>query len=84
MNGQKLFNGVHTKDDTDGKWITYSGYEPNFYELELSQLRISPNVLDILSAQEEADEEAAGLQDSGIIDPCEVFISYTKVCSLSW
>ena len=63
--------------------MTYSGYNLYFCEMEISQLRISPNVLDILSAQ---DPEPASQQSSfvdGGIGPCDIFISYTKVCKLS-
>ena len=81
--GQKLYDGIHTKGESDGKWVTYSGYNLYFHEMEISQLRISPNVLDILSAQ---DPEPASQQSSfvdGGISPCDIFISYTKVCKLS-
>lgn len=81
--GQKLYDGIHTKGESDGKWVTYSGYNLYFREMEISQLRISPNVLDILSAQ---DPEPASQQSSfvdGGISPCDIFISYTKVCKLN-
>lgn len=81
--GQKLYDGIHTKGESDGKWVTYSGYNLYFHEMEISQLRISPNVLDILSAQ---DPEPASQQSSfvdGGISPCDIFISYTKVNSPS-
>ena len=51
--------------------------------MEISKLRISPNVLDILSAQ---DPEPASQQSSfvdGGISPCDIFISYTKVCKIN-
>lgn len=63
--------------------MTYSGYSLYFRGMEISQLRISPNVLDILSAQ---NPEPASQQSSfvdGGISPCDIFISYTKVCKLS-
>lgn len=81
--GQKLYDGIHTKGESDSKWVTYSGYNLYFREMEISQLRISPNVLDILSAQ---DPEPASQQSSfvdGGISPCDIFISYSKVCRLN-
>ena len=62
--------------------MTYKGYDLYFVEMDISQLRISPNVLDILSAQ---DPEPASQQSSfvdGGISPCDIFISYTKVCEI--
>lgn len=71
--GQKLYDGVHTKGEADNKWITYSGYNFYFTGMELSKLRISPNVLDILS-----DNDSGSAVD-GLIRPCDIFISYSKV-----
>lgn len=75
--GQKLYDGVHTKGEADNKWITYSGYNFYFTGMELSKLRISPNVLDILS-----DNDSGGAVD-GLIRPCDIFISYSKANSPS-
>ena len=76
--GEKLYDGVHTKGEVDGKWVTYKDYNPKFYGLRLSQFRISPNVLDVLSAQN--PQPVRGQQYSTNIRPCDIFISYTKVC----
>lgn len=80
--GQKVYDGIHTKGEMDNKWVTYSGYSLYFYGMELSQLRISPNVLDILSAQDSEPARNNQQQNSvdGGINPCDIFISYTKVC----
>lgn len=64
---------MHTKGEADNKWITYSGYNFYFTGMELSKLRISPNVLDILS-----DNDSGSAVD-GLIRPCDIFISYSKV-----
>ncbi|KAJ7352717.1 hypothetical protein OS493_034322 [Desmophyllum pertusum] len=80
--GQKLYDGIHTKGESDNKWVTYQGYSLYFRGVEISQLRISPNVLDILSAQdpEPASSQQANTVDGGI-RPCDIFISYTKANS---
>lgn len=80
--GEKRYDGEHTKDDADGKWITYKDYNRYFYGLELHQFRISPNVLEILSAQ---NPEPTSNQQSRATrsNPCDIFISYTKVNSPS-
>ena len=78
--GQKLYNGIHTKGEADNKWVTYKGYSLYFEGMEISQLRISPNVLDILSAQD--SQPASNQQNSfvdGALNVCDIFISYTKV-----
>lgn len=50
--------------------------------MDISQLRISPNVLDILSAQApEPASQQSSFVDGGI-SPCDIFISYTKVCKI--
>ena len=50
--------------------------------MDISQLRISPNVLDILSAQApEPASQQSSFVDGGI-SPCDIFISYTKVCEI--
>ena len=81
--GTKLYDGLHTKGHADGKWVTYKDYEQYFYGLRLEQFRISPNVLEILSAQNA--QPAAGSQQSSVADSgiraCDIFISYTKVCN---
>lgn len=46
--GIQLFEGVHTKGNEDNKWITYKGYSYSFSGLRLEELRIGPNVFDIL------------------------------------
>lgn len=81
--GEKLYDGIHTKGESDGKWVTYSGYNLYFRGMDISQLRISPNVLDILSAQApEPASQQSSFVDGGI-SPCDIFISYTKVNSPS-
>ena len=67
--GTKLVNGYHTKGTADGKWITYRGYNYTFEGLNLSDLRIGPNIFDILD--DDADDE------DEILDDIDVYFSYT-------
>lgn len=82
--GEKLYDGVHTKGESDGKWVTYKDYDPNFYGLRLQQFRISPNVLDILSAQNpQPSSNQQGRTVEVGLNPCDIFVSYTKANSPS-
>ncbi|XP_031566879.1 uncharacterized protein LOC116301857 [Actinia tenebrosa] len=81
-NGEKLYSGQHTKGKEDGKWVTFRGYEPEFYSLTRNQLRIAPNVLDLLSAEASNDEESVHDTNEDAADSCDVFISYSKLNSL--
>ena len=47
-NGNFLFAGRHAKGAKDGKWVTWRGYEENFVDMGLNQLRVFPNAMDIL------------------------------------
>ncbi|KAK2552504.1 hypothetical protein P5673_026340 [Acropora cervicornis] len=76
--GEKLYDGVHTKGEAEGKWITYKGYSPKFQGLKLSELRISPNVLDVLSSQDVQNSTG----NNGV-STCDIFISFTKADSPS-
>ncbi|XP_048580168.1 uncharacterized protein LOC116604300 [Nematostella vectensis] len=78
--GEKLYDGEHTKGKNDGKWVTYKGYDPKFDDLKRHQLRIAPNVLDLLSAEEESDPPSRA---GDVINPCDVFISYAKANSVN-
>lgn len=75
--GEKVYDGVHTKGEAEGKWITYKGYTPKFQGLKLSELRISPNVLDVLSSQ-----DAQNSTGNNGVSTCDIFISFTKVCEM--
>ena len=46
------YDGVHTKGDIDGKWITYQGYNYQFSSMRLKDLKISPNAMDAMMAIE--------------------------------
>lgn len=76
--GEKVYDGVHTKGEAEGKWITYKGYTPKFQGLKLSELRISPNVLDVLSSQ-----DAQNSTGNNGVSTCDIFISFTKADSPS-
>lgn len=48
------YDGVHTKGSDDGKWVSYRGYEDKFKNLQLDDLRLSPNAMDALMACRQA------------------------------
>ena len=73
--GKTFYGGEHTKGEAEGKWTAYLGYKQHFRGLECKHFRISPNVLDILSAQR---EETTEVQMEGM-DECDVYISYSRV-----
>jgi len=75
-NGCKSYFGRHTKSEEDGKWITYKDYNLYFEGYKIEDLRMPPNVFDILAEDEddESDDE---------IESHDVYISYTKVNSPS-
>lgn len=52
--GRARYDGVHTKDQTDGKWVTYRGYEKSFSDITIDELRLSPNAMDALMACRQA------------------------------
>jgi len=80
--GVKRYNGKHTKGSEDGKWITYQGYSEEFTNYKLEDLRMPPNVFDILhddQDEETYDEgEYAEEDDDGGFD---VYVSYVKTNS---
>ena len=47
-NGNRLYDGCHTKSQLDGKWITYRGYSPTFKGLSIEELRRGPNWFDVI------------------------------------
>eukprot|EP00049_Salpingoeca_infusionum_P024612 m.16389 g.16389 ORF g.16389 m.16389 type:complete len:777 (-) comp7072_c0_seq2:261-2591(-) len=47
--GMTLYDGHHDKGAADGKWVTFKGYNETFTGVTLSQLRMPPNVMDILN-----------------------------------
>ena len=68
INGARLFDGCHTKGEDDGKWITYTGYNYTFQGLKLEDLRVGPNVFDILDDNQCAND----ILDDGI----DIYFSY--------
>ena len=86
--GQKLYDGLHTKDEKDGKWVTYSGYSYEFKGLTRNELRVSPNIFDILNAQGIQMDFSDGIRDMSATSQDEddqsqydVFMSYSKLNS---
>eukprot|EP00794_Sanderia_malayensis_P015993 gene15993-17604_t len=67
--GIEIYDGCHTKGAADGKWVTYKDYEYTFTGHELDELRVGPNVFDII----EDDKED--------IDDIDIFFSYAAVDS---
>lgn len=68
--GSKLVDGCHTKGEADGKWITYRGYNYTFEGVRLDDLRIGPNVFDILDDNSDDRNDAAE-------DDIDIYFSYT-------
>ena len=60
--GVNKYDGKHTRGAADGKWCTFKGYDDVFVGLELADLRVAPNVFDIMDAED--DGEDAG-EDTG-------------------
>ena len=84
--GKKRYDGVHTKGASDGKWVTYQGYSLEFKGLTRKDLRVSPNILDILNDQGTHRDSSDEMGHMGVTeddDECEydVFISYSKLNS---
>ena len=48
--GEKLYSGEHAKGEDDGKWVTYRGYEAEFFEYPIGRLRTFPTAFEALSA----------------------------------
>ena len=68
--GTKFVSGYHTKGKGDGKLRTYKGYKYKFEELNLSDLRIGPNIFDILN--DVADDNDEVLDDNDINLSCSI------------
>ena len=68
--GTKLVSGYHMKGKADGKLRTYKGYKHTFEELNLSDLRIGPNVFDIL--HDVPDDKDEVLDDNDINFSCSI------------
>jgi hypothetical protein len=47
--GVTYYDGHHLKGEEDDKWVTYTGYDYEFTGMTLDDLRISPNVMDLLA-----------------------------------
>lgn len=47
--GTTYYSGEHTKGHEDGKWVTYKGYEKEFQDYTIEDLRCGPNVFDIMA-----------------------------------
>ena len=88
--GEQLYDGMHTKGENDGKWVTYRQYSYEFKGLMRKDLRVSPNIFDILNAQSSpvhmgSGEETGHMEvtedDDESEDEYDVFISYSKLNS---
>lgn len=77
---------MHTKGENDGKWVTYKGYSYEFKGLMRKDLRVSPNILDILNAQGMSGNGGNEVDQMGVTQgndesEYDVFISYCKLNS---
>jgi len=48
--GVKYFYGHHNKGGDDGKWVTYRGYQYEFNDMTIKELRVAPNAMAALQA----------------------------------
>eukprot|EP00730_Choanoeca_flexa_P001433 TRINITY_DN10632_c0_g1_i9.p1 TRINITY_DN10632_c0_g1~~TRINITY_DN10632_c0_g1_i9.p1 ORF type:complete len:719 (+),score=189.70 TRINITY_DN10632_c0_g1_i9:57-2213(+) len=48
--GQTVYDGHHIKGANDDKWVTFTGYEPTFIGYTLSQLRVTPNMMEMVTS----------------------------------
>ena len=46
--GNVLIDGHHTKGENDGKYTEYRGYEYQFHDIPLQEVRIAPSALDTM------------------------------------
>ena len=49
-----LYDGRHTKNENDGKWCSYGGYATNFYGVRRQELRVGPNLFDLMTSNNTA------------------------------
>lgn len=54
--GATLYDGCHTKSESDGKWVTYKGYAKHFTGLKLEELRNGPNIFDVIDTSSSSNE----------------------------
>jgi hypothetical protein len=47
--GETRYDGHHQKGADDGKWVTYKDYNHRFAGLRAADLRVAPNVMDMLA-----------------------------------
>lgn len=79
--GTTTYNGVHTKGNADGKFVTYKGYSYDFQQYPLHKLRVGPNVFDLLYDEEDNEDGCdesydAENEDAVDIDDVDVYFSY--------
>lgn len=61
-NGKTLYDGRHTKDENDGKWCSYGGYASCFYGVLRQDLRVGPNLFDLMTNGGDSDPIQPGYQ----------------------
>ena len=76
--GNRLYTGVHTKGREDGKMLRYRGFSEQFVNFHLTNLRVGPNVFDLLEDGESDDDDDE--IDSGIdVDDVDVYFSCCSI-----
>lgn len=75
-NGTTLYDGHHTKGQSDGKHINYKNYCHIFTGVQRSGIRVGPNVFDLL---QDTSHEGSNFT-SGDID---IYFSHTKADHIS-
>ena len=71
-NGVTTYNGVHTKGQADGKFVTYKGYSYDFQQFPLHKLRVGPNVFDLLYDEENSEDDYEENYDTDNVDAIDV------------
>ena len=63
-NAGVTYDGVHTKGVADGKGVSYQNYSFEFKNYNKDELRVGPNIFDLLDSSNEVDEFASGSVDA--------------------
>lgn len=70
-NDVMLYDGHHTKSESDGKFSTYKGYSYTFIGLARKDIRVGPNVFDMLENDEHKEDTVKNI----ILDDIDIYFS---------
>lgn len=74
--GRNIYDGHHSKGAADGKWITYYAYNYNFIGLTLDDLRMPPNVFDMMNDGQDDDTKSG--KDKIAVDDVDIYVSHVN------